>query len=136
MEPGMKGYMTCPACGGEGVIRENTDEYMFESRDPITKTCLICMGKGQIPARQKLPAGRYPNELAPNERVEQPKEAQLASTEKKKPFRPPAARKAADETGSAPLRIEMDGGAIEATLTLRGTADDLVALLDKLRRSP
>lgn len=53
----MKGKMKCPICHGKGKITENAEEYMFETRDPETNTCLICMGTGLVGVRKVLPDG-------------------------------------------------------------------------------
>jgi len=54
----MKGKMKCPICHGSGTVTENTEEYQFETRDPITSRCLVCDGSGYISPRKKLPDGR------------------------------------------------------------------------------
>jgi len=60
----MKGVMKCPVCKGKGSFIENPDEYMFETRDPITSKCLTCGGKGQVHPNKKLPDGQVVHEVA------------------------------------------------------------------------
>ena len=58
-----RGNMRCPVCKGKGKITENTREYEFITRDPVTSDCLVCGGTGQVGPRKKLPDGRGVHEL-------------------------------------------------------------------------
>jgi hypothetical protein len=56
--------MTCPVCSGTGIIKENSEEYTFVTRDPLTSKCLICNGEGFVGPRKKLPDGTEAHQLA------------------------------------------------------------------------
>lgn len=61
----MKGKMTCPICQGSGYIKEDSQEYEFQTRDPHTQTCLTCSGTGLVAPRKRLPDGRAVCEIEP-----------------------------------------------------------------------
>lgn len=52
------GKPKCPVCQGKGTITENTREYEFITRDPITSKCLICNGEGWLNPSTRLPNGK------------------------------------------------------------------------------
>jgi hypothetical protein len=56
--------MTCPICSGTGIIKENSEEYSFVTRDPQTSKCLVCNGEGFVGPRKKLPDGTEVHQLA------------------------------------------------------------------------
>ncbi|GAB1366001.1 hypothetical protein MASR1M36_08720 [Candidatus Cloacimonadaceae bacterium] len=56
--------MTCPVCSGTGIIKENSEEYSFVTRDPLTSKCLICNGEGFVGPRKKLPDGTEVHQIA------------------------------------------------------------------------
>lgn len=52
------GKTKCPICRGTGIVKEDSAEYEFVTRDPTDSRCLICDGSGYVGARKKLPDGR------------------------------------------------------------------------------
>jgi len=56
--------MQCPVCKGQGKISEDSNEYMFETREPQTNVCLICAGTGLVGARKLLPDGKMVYQVA------------------------------------------------------------------------
>lgn len=52
------GRPTCPVCQGKGTLTENTQEYEFITRDPITAKCMICNGTGWLNPSTRLPNGK------------------------------------------------------------------------------
>jgi hypothetical protein len=83
-EKAMKGAMECPVCKGQGSITENPGEYMFETRDPITSKCLICMGTGQVHPKKKLPDGQVVHEVARAKKDFEPQRTQRSQRKEKK----------------------------------------------------
>lgn len=58
-----RGETKCPICGGRGFLTENSQEYEFITRDPLTSVCLTCCGRGKVGAHKKLPNGVKVHEL-------------------------------------------------------------------------
>lgn len=52
------GRPKCPICQGKGTLTENTREYEFITRDPITAKCMICNGEGWLNPSTRLPNGK------------------------------------------------------------------------------
>ena len=80
----MKGAMKCPVCKGKGRITEDSEQYMFETRDPITSKCLICMGTGQVHPNKKLPDGQVVHEVARAKKDFEPQRPQRTRRKEKK----------------------------------------------------
>lgn len=66
-----RGETKCPICGGRGFLTENSQEYEFITRDPLTSVCLTCCGRGKVGAQKKLPNGVKVHELKKQQRRKQ-----------------------------------------------------------------
>lgn len=59
------GRPKCPVCQGTGELSEDTHEYEFVTRDPITSKCLVCNGTGILNRATKMPNGQRAFEVFP-----------------------------------------------------------------------
>lgn len=65
------GRPKCPICQGKGTLTENTREYEFITRDPITAKCMICNGEGWLNPSTRLPNGKRVFEVFRKDNVTQ-----------------------------------------------------------------
>jgi len=97
------GYSKCPVCNGKGTLTEDSLEYEFITRDPITSRCPVCAGKGVLNPRKLLPNGQEAHTIMPKKqkaakRLNVSRKAVVADVdtgvgyepeERKEPYEPP-----------------------------------------------